>query len=60
MDEKQHKQLEELEDKAVDQIARALVSIARELVRRENAGGKKVDDLLQDLKSREYNKHIDP
>ena len=60
MDEKQRKQLEELEDKAIHQVARALVSIARELVRKEDAGDKEVDELLQDLRGRMYNGHVDP
>ena len=60
MDEKQRKQLEELEDKAIDQVAHALVSIARELVRKEDAGDKEVDELLQGLQGRMYNRHVDP
>ena len=60
MDEKRHKQFEESEDKAIDQVAHALISIARELIRKEAAGDKEIDALLQDLRKEEYNKYVDP
>ena len=55
MDKDQNKKLIEMEDKALDKVAHVLVSIARELARKESAGDKEVDALLQELRDEKYN-----
>jgi len=42
------------EEKAIEQVACALVSMARELIRREDMGEEKIDELLHYLKDTEY------